>query len=448
MTETRDGTADGEARGSGAIPGVVVVFTGTHPTSVPLAFNRGRVLLGRGGASSLCVSDERMSREHAEIRVDGDRWTVRDLGSRNGTFVDGEQVFGAVEIARPRVVRVGDTLVVPCADVSRSVETSAEGVVTGFALRDALMAIDRAARTSESLLLRGESGTGKELAARRYHAAGPRAGGRFIAVNCAAIPEGLAERLLFGTKKGAYSGAIADAVGHIESADGGVLFLDEAGELDLDVQAKLLRVLETREVVPLGASVGRRVELHVCFATHRDLRTLVADGRFRADLYHRISPPEVVLPALRERADEIPRHVAAEVARGAGDLAPHVRLVETCILRAWPGNVRELRKEVFHAAVRARDEGADRVRSDHLSPSAGLPIAQVVAPKVEAVRPYVRWSEAIGADRIRGALEESGGNVAMAARVLGMRRTQLYREMERWSIATPSRARGERLRTG
>jgi len=310
-------------------------------------------------------------------------------------------------------------------------------MIIGFALRDALDAVDRAGRTSPTILIRGESGSGKELAAKAYHAAGTRSGGKFIAVNCAAIPEGLAERLLFGTKRGTYSGATADAPGHVEAADGGVLFLDEAGELDLEVQAKLLRFLETREVVPLGASIGRRVELNVCMATHRDLRRYVADGKFRADLYHRIAPPEVVLPPLRERADEIPQHIAVEIARAAPGILPHVKLVETCMLRAWPGNVRELRKEAFHAAVRAREEGADRVRADHIGESAGQPIEHARPASSDGMRPYVRWSETLTREKIESVLEAANGNVALAAKQLGMRRTQLYREMERHAIERP-----------
>jgi transcriptional regulator with GAF, ATPase, and Fis domain len=439
VVDTSDASVEDDLAAPGARSGVLALFSGVAAVTIPFPFVRGGLTLGRAE-----LPDARVSREHAEIQVSGDRWTVRDLRSRNGTFVDGAQIHGAVSVPRPRVIRIGDTLLVPFDDVSRLVplhegraddEAGGQPMIVGAALRSALGAIDRAARSSATLLIRGESGAGKELAARRYHAAGPHLKGRFIAVNCATIPEGLAERLLFGTKRGAYSGATVDAVGHLEMADGGVLFLDEAGELDLEVQAKLLRVLETREIVPLGASIGRRVELCVCMATHRDLRKLVAEGRFRADLYHRIAPPEVVLPPLRARVDEIPRHVLAEIARAAPGLAPHVKLIETCLLRAWPGNVRELRKEIFHATVSAREERADRVRVDHLGASAGQPIE--AEPSGDGVRKYVRWSETVTRDKIAEVLDATKGNVATAAKQLGMRRTQLYREMERYAIERP-----------
>ena len=435
--DTRDASDDGQDRHPDGAPGLVVLFSGKRPAFIPLAFAGSRPLaLGRSLGGGLLIPDERMSRHHAEIRAEGNRWLVRDLNSRNGTYVDGVQVRGEIAVVAPRVVRLGDTLLAPCADTRGAAppERSAEGVIAGLALRQAWSAIDRAARTSDSLLVRGESGTGKELAARRYHAGSPRASGPFIAVNCAAIPEGLAERLLFGAKRGAYSGASADAEGHVEAADGGTLFLDEAGELDLEVQAKLLRVLETREVQRLGASVGRRVQLNVCLATHRDLRRSVAEGKFRADLYHRVCPPEVVLPPLRSRGDEIPLHLAAAIASAAPELALHAQFVEACMLRAWPGNVRELRKEAFHAAARAKDGGEDVVRAEHLGEWAGRPIE----PPPEAreapeppPRPYVKWSQRLSRDAIAQALRASEGNVARAAENLGMRRTQLYREMQR-----------------
>ena len=152
--------------------------------------------------------------------------------------------------------------------------------------------------------MRGESGSGKELASASFSRAASRGGASpFIGVNCAAVPAGLAERLLFGARKGAFSGATGDVQGYIQAADGGTLFLDEVAELDLRVQAKLLRVLETREVLPLGATRAERVELRVCVAAHADLAEQVTAGRFREDLYYRVGRPVVRIPPLRERLD-------------------------------------------------------------------------------------------------------------------------------------------------
>jgi len=425
-------------------PGVLIVFSGAASMFLALPVTAKGVAIGRVMSDGKLLPDERLSRRHVTVEYLPVRgWTLRDLGSRNGTFVDGQRLQGEATFAEPKVIRAANTLLVPCSDLAALPASLRSGdVVAGARLTEALATVGRAAQSSPTLLLRGESGTGKENASRHFHALGPNRSGPFVAVNCAAIPEGLAERLLFGARRGAYSGAATDSEGHVQAAHGGVLLLDEGGELGLDVQSKLLRVLETREVVPLGASHGQRVDFCLCVATHRDLREAVSEGRFRADLYHRIAPPEIVLPPLRERLDEVAEHVAVEVASVAPSLRPHSKLVEACMLRAWPGNVRELRKELRFAAVQAHAEGADRVRVEHLSANAGRGFD---APAGEehpraAGRGYVRWSEAIDRERIEQALNEHGGSVALAARALGMQRTQMYREMARWSIRRPKRA--------
>jgi transcriptional regulator with PAS, ATPase and Fis domain len=425
--------------------------------SLPLSIVDRPLVLGRSpGTPGALLPDERLSRRHAEIIHEADgRWTVRDCNSRNGTFVDGEPVHRSITVAAPRVIRLADTLLVATDDVRDSLPAppaSCESAVIGFRLAGALAEISSAARSSPTLMIRGESGTGKELAARTFHMEGAHAGGPFVAVNCAAIPEGLAERLLFGARRGAYSGAVSDAVGHLQAAHKGVLFLDEVAELDLQVQAKLLRAIETREVVPLGATSGHPVDLRICVATHRDLRAAVAADRFRADLYYRLAPPEVTMPPLRERLDEIPRHVLGEVSDVCSSLAPHVRLLEECMLRAWPGNVRELRKEIRNAAHRAVNGKSERVRVEHLAPMAGKGFpaspSETPAEDPEAAldgrvprervgdgkRANVRWTGVLTREQIERALADARGNVASAARSLGMHRTQLYREMERCAV--------------
>lgn len=453
VEQTADGSRDGSDGAAGARPGVIVVFSGGATAFLPLGLEKPLVV-GREGAVGSLLADHRMSRQHAQVARSPQGFVVEDLSSRNGTFVDGVRVRGAHRASSLRVIRVADTLLVPCDDVDRAQRPSSDsGSIVGGVLRESLDAIARAATSSDTLLVRGETGTGKELAARRFHALGPNAAGPFVAVNCAAVPEGLAERLLFGTKRGVYSGASSDAVGYLGAADGGALFLDEAGELEVGVQAKLLRVLETREVVPLGAARGTTVSVRICMATHEDVRLAVAEGRFRRDLYHRIAPPEVVLSPLRERLDEIAEHVAAEVARAGAALTPHAKLVEACLLRPWPGNVRELRKHVHQAATHAAAAGETQVRLENLGDGAGQWLeAPPVAPSGEApaqadvarppaaegarpsVRPYVQWAKTLTPERVAEALRAHGGNIALAARSLGMHRSQLYREMARLGI--------------
>lgn len=212
----------------------------------------------------------------------------------------------------------------------------------------------------------------------------------------------------------------------MEAADGGVLFLDEIGELELQIQAKLLRVLEYGELLPLGASEPKKVRVRLVAATHRDLREAVGDGKFRADLFYRIGRPEVRLPSLRARPEEIPFHVDA-VAQRQG-LTVHSQLVETCLLRPWPGNVRELVGELERAARAAQAAKSAALRPEHLAEMAGAALAKAEA--AQPVRP-----EALGAQDVRAALEAQGGNVSAAARALGLHRTQLYRVMRKLGIS-------------
>jgi transcriptional regulator with GAF, ATPase, and Fis domain len=418
------------------VPGVVVVFSGTEPMLRACALENGKLTLGRN--SLPFVADERISRDHAELVYNGGNWTVRDLGSRNGTFVDGVPVQGEVRVHAPRVIRIGATIMLAMPDVRRIENASiavVDGSVIGPTLRGALDAIVHVAGSSTSLLITGESGTGKELAARTFHRNGPNQAGRFVAVNCAAIPEGVAERLLFGAKRGAYSGATTDGEGYCEAADQGVLFLDEIGELEPSVQAKLLRVLESDEVLPLGASVPKRVNARFVFATHRDLRSNVATNEFRADLYFRIAHAEVTLPPLRERPEEVPALIAHTLA--AQQLRPHAKLVEACMLRPWPGNARELVGAMRRAATATTAAGETLVRCEVLHPNAGIAFGDEGPrePEIDPLPGRPRPSE-IAKETIEATLAAAGGNMAAAARSLGLHRTQLYRLMRKHGIDT------------
>jgi transcriptional regulator with GAF, ATPase, and Fis domain len=444
--ETLDRSREQPGSSRGARPGVIATFSSSATCWNPLPLVRGSLLVGRGAVPG----DPRLSREHAQITRTAEGWHVRDLGSRNGTFVDGHPVNGEAVVASPRVIRLADSIFLPVDDVDRlAAPIRVREMVVGSTLAAALDAVGRAAATSRTMVLWGESGAGKEFAAREFHERGPHAKGPFVALNGAAIPQGLAERLLFGTKRGAYSGADADAAGQLQAADGGLLFLDEVADLDLGAQAKLLRVLETGEVLPLGAAKAQRVDVCVCVATHQRLRDAVAAGRFRADLLYRLAPPEIEVPPLRARRDEIAHHVADEIAKASLDLTAHATLVEACILRPWPGNVRELRRELQQAASLALAGDSERVRGEHLSAAAGRELLAQTQPSAEAPpaaapeapkkRRYVRWSMSMTRERIDRALAENHGSMAGAARSLGMNRSQLYREISRRSGGTESR---------
>ncbi|KYG08524.1 hypothetical protein BE21_23195 [Sorangium cellulosum] len=438
-------------------PGLLLIFSADSPRCDVLPLEHGEIELGRCEVAGVHLDDQRMSRRHARVRWLGGTWQVEDLDSRNGTWLDGVPLTGARAGADIRIVRTGWSVFLLLADVApfRAGVSRAGGTLLGATLARTWGAIDRAARLGTTLHIAGESGTGKEHAARAFHALGPRRDGPFVPVNCAAIPAGLAERLLFGARKGAYSGAASDADGYLQAAHGGVLFLDEVAELDLGVQAKLLRALEAKEVIPLGASRPAQVDFALVSATHKDLRAQMAAGKLRDDLYFRIGRPSVHIPRLRERPEDIPwlvdaalRDAAAAGAR-AGMSAPpraHASLIEACLQRAWPGNVRELTAEIRAAAQEAHLAGSSVVHERHLSPSAGQLAVRgtpaVVsggatgraakdaerAPQPAAgERPSRRAASWPAEEEIEAALRREQGNVTRAARALGLHRNQLRR---------------------
>ncbi len=425
-----------------AVPGAVIVWSGDEPALMPMRLPQPGLIIGRELLGPTCT-DDRISRQHARVRWNGQSFAVADLGSRNGTYAGGQVIVdGEITVSPPCVLRTGRTVSILVADIRRyedaKVDTRGE-VVVGPSLGEAWQQVERAARTGETLLLTGESGTGKELAARAFHRASG-ATGELIGVNCAAIPAGVAERLLFGAKKGAYSGADRDADGYLVTADNGTLFLDEIADLDLQVQAKLLRVLETKEVLPLGASKPRTIVVKVVVATLRDLRAEVTAGRFRDDLYYRIGRPEVRLPPLRQRLEEIPWLVWREVNNAAPGLSVHSTLIEACLVRPWPGNVRELLGEIRRSALTAVETGKKVVRAEELEASAGMILAGALGPAT--VDNQARTTLPAGPARKRPAtipehtviadtLRREDGNVTRAARALGLHRNQLRRYLAR-----------------
>ena len=442
---TREETVETNGSGdhdpeTGAVPGLVFVFGGGKSRSVVVRLDSGVRELGRGEVEALVGDDGKISRRHAQISFDGRQWGVRDADSRNGTYVDGERVAHEVLLPWPRVIRLGESLCVPVRDVRpferRGVSTEG-GRVVGPSLGACL---DRVARAAGGILhLFGESGTGKELAARHFHESGPRRTGPFVAVNCAAIPTNLAERLFFGVRRGAYSGADADADGYLHAAHDGTLFLDEVGELDAAVQAKLLRALETMTVLPLGASRTKPVAFQLVSATNTPLKRLVGDGSFRADLFYRIGRPSVSLPPLRERPEELAALAARTVVAREGFVA-HASLVEAALLRVWPGNVRELLTEVRTAVDEAAANGVTLVKSRHLAPDAG---ARVRCDEAEAdTAGGGTQPTAVSRPRVLAALHTERGNVTAAARSLGLHRTHLRRLLSRWGVE-PTSFRGE-----
>jgi transcriptional regulator of acetoin/glycerol metabolism len=432
----------GPGEGSAApVPGFVLVFGAGKPAAVCVPLDGGAAELGRDHEAFAAHSDPRMSRSHVRVRLEGDRWIVTDLGSRNGALVDGELLAPGATTQIHRLLRIGDSLLIPERDLGPMLRLGVrivDGRVEGPASQRVLQTVAGIARSGATLHITGESGAGKEGLAQAFHAAGPAAKGPLQSVNCAAIPEGVAERLLFGTRKGAYSGADAEAEGYIQAANHGTLFLDEIAELLLTVQAKLLRTLETGEVLQLGASRPRKIDLRFCSATHVDLRVHVAAGKFREDLYYRIATPSVAVPPLRERPEEIPWLLQLAI-RMSPRLALHVSFVEACLLRRWPGNIRELLAEARIAAQQAIVSDAPRIEKRHLNIKAGEALMPVPAPPLPAVVPTRNHAAAApvmppSRARLVAVLRGVGGNISAAARELDVHRTQLKRWLDRQGI--------------
>nr|WP_145545952.1 sigma-54 dependent transcriptional regulator [Variovorax boronicumulans] len=308
------------------------------------------------------------------------------------------------------------------------------------AMREVHKRIGLAAASAAPVLVLGETGSGKEMVARALHRHSDRAGGPFVAINCAAIPKELLESELFGHVRGAFTGATADRPGCFRAADGGVLLLDEIGDMAAGVQAKILRVLQEGEVTPLGGHRAHKVDVRVVAATHRDLAQAVREGSFREDLFYRLDVLTVRLPPLRERlADIIPlaehflRRAAARQEGGAPK-ALSASAAQALVRQRWPGNVRELRNlmERCQALVRHRVLDAADLGFDGAVPMAAVSGAALPADWLQASLPEA--VERLERQLIVHALARSQGNRAEAARALGIHRQLLYRKMAQYGL--------------
>lgn len=313
-------------------------------------------------------------------------------------------------------------------------------VVRSAAMRRTVDTARRAASSSFPVLLTGESGTGKSRLARFIHDNSPRCGRPFLSINCSALPLTLVEGELFGVRRGAYTDAVEDRAGMFVEADGGTLFLDEIGDLPLEVQPKLLHVLETGSLRAVGARSERKVDVRIVAATNRDLEEALRQQRFRPDLYFRLNVIRLEVPGLRERADEIPELVELFLSRASARSASKVRAISTEAMRylasrPWPGNVRELANVVERAVALAQHDVLviDDVRQP---PSVAEP--QTLAASARRRQPL----DAIEREYVRLVVDEVGGNISEAARVLGIDRRTLYKKLADDPGAARARATG------
>ncbi len=394
-------------------------------------FAAERMVLGADPRADLVIADPAMSKFHCEIRIDGGASFVRDLGSRNGTFVDRVPVLEA-PLRDGALLTLGRTQVrFDLGARQHELPLSARdrfGRLRGgsIPMRAAYALLEAAAASQSTVLLSGESGTGKDLAAEAIHTEGARRDGPFVVVDCGAIPGTLLEAELFGYEAGAFTGAAAGRAGAFEAAAGGTLLLDEIGELALELQPKLLRAIDRREIQRLGSTRRVPVDVRVIAATNRNLKQEVNAHRFRSDLYFRLAVLVVRMPPLRERTIDIPAIVEAILDELGDRDSPMARalskgeLLPELLRHAWPGNVRELRNYVEACVVRqerAFEAGApDEPRIDVTLP-------------LRAVRE--RWLRHVERRYLEQLLAAHGNNVSAAARVAGVDRVHLHRLLSR-----------------
>jgi len=404
---------------------------GTHVTS-----RSDEVSIGSGDGNDLTLTDPAVSRHHCVLHADERGLVLVDLGSRNGTYVDDvEIVSGYVKSgARLRIGR--STLHVricahePAGDHDQPVASGDQPLAAGdrfgpligrsAAMRALYALVEQCAASTATTLIVGETGTGKELIAEAIHARSPRPRGPFVVIDCSALSHELAESELFGHERGAFTGADLQRIGAFETADGGTIFLDEIGELPLELQPLLLRALEARTIRRIGSSEHRAIDVRVLAASHRDLRTLVADKRFRADLFYRLNVLRIAVPPLRERTGDI-ELLARELWRVfRPGTAPPPALLAELAAHSWPGNVRELRNAVERAALL----GWHPER-----PSSPRELLTYQQAKERAILDWERrWVERL--------LAAHGGNLSRAARATKMGRSHLRELARRHGVAT------------
>jgi DNA-binding NtrC family response regulator len=420
---------------------LVVVGGADEGREVPLDRT---VDIGADPACQLVLQDPAVSRRHASVSHVAGRLTVRDLGSRNGTLVGGVKIKEA-QVPLGAVLTLGKTTIALqprwyMREVSPSTERRfGELVGDSVAMREVFALLQRAAQAEVTVLIEGESGTGKELAARSIHAASSRARGPYVVFDCGAVPADLAESELFGHKRGAFSGATSDRQGAFQRAYGGTICLDELGELPLELQPKLLRVLEAGEVRPVGEDTPRKVDVRVVAATNRDLNAEAQRGRFRQDLLYRVEVVRVRLPPLRQRPGDIPALVAHLL---PGKLPPGDAIEGENLARlmsySWPGNVRELRNTLTRAVTLAGPVPFAKLVFN-LGPASAAPLTiGAEFPGVSSRVPYkeakAQLLESFERAYVAALMERHGGNIQRAAAEAGLSRKHLYELLRRVDV--------------
>lgn len=410
--------------------------------------DRGTITIGGSDKCDLFIQDETVSRNHAEITKTKEGYLLRDLASTNGTFVGGLKVKEAF-LAPGAIIRIGKTRIkfVPQdeqVEIYPSKKTHfGQMIGKSLEMRKIFGVLEKVAPTNVTVIITGETGTGKELIARALHEHSKRSRAPFIIFDCGAVAENLIESELFGHEKGSFTGATTTRQGAFELADNGTIFLDEIGELSLELQPKLLRALETGEVKRVGADRAKRVNVRVVAATNRNLKEEVKKGHFREDLFFRLSVVEVYLPPLRKRQEDIPLLIDLFFEAAKKENADkHVdgftdEALKLMYEYQWPGNIRELKNAV------------DRAYSfcdGHLIEMKHLPdylqersIVTQAHPAMDPDLPFKeakeKWIESFEKDYLVDCLRKNNGNISKAAKQAGIDRKSVQRLLKKYGLA-------------
>jgi transcriptional regulator with GAF, ATPase, and Fis domain len=412
---------------------VIVVSGAAKGTELALGTT---LRVGKAPDNDLVLPDDTVSRHHCVLTQKAEGVEVRDLDSTNGTKVQGARVTAAV-VAAGTVLKVGEVEVLlrpasRAAEVMPSDRTSFGAAIgRSLAMRTVFGVLERIAPTDATVLLEGETGVGKDVLARAICAESPRASKPFVVVDCGAVSYSLIESELFGHERGAFTGAVASRHGAFELADGGTVFLDEIGDLPLDVQPKLLRVLETRELRRVGGNRTIKIDVRVIAATKRNLKREVEGGKFREDLFFRLAVVPVLVPPLRARRDDVPalvEHILAASGGAGTGLTVSPDVIQSLAAHDWPGNVRELRNVLERSVYLAKAVGQTRL--DAVSLASATPRDSADAAPFEPGQSYRDTRARFEADferrYVKWLLTRHGGNVSAAARDAKMDRKHLY----------------------
>jgi DNA-binding NtrC family response regulator len=424
---------------------VKLVFLSGPDAGKSHVLDAGRYVLGTSSSCDYVLKDRAVSRQHLTLEVRENGVLARDMGSRNGSFCEGMR-FTELEVRPGAVLKLGtsELKIVPEDSRERVIPPSSKtsfGSLVGASrrMREVFTILERLASGDADVLIQGETGTGKEGCAEGIHASSKRSQGPFVIVDLAGIAPTLIESELFGHVKGAFTGAQSDRAGVFERAQGGTVFLDEVGELPPEIQPRLLRVLERRQVKRVGANEYRTVDVRVVAATHVDLEGAVKAGKFREDLFHRLAVLRVTLPPLRERLDDIPLlvdTVLARMGRPPSALSDQTRALLSQY--PWPGNVRELRNVVERVVNMGEEALPDISPSQTVHVERPRMSGAVVVGTPELDLPFKeakeRLIEGFERDYLKGLLERCEGNVSRASREAGIDRVYLRKLLKKHGL--------------